>query len=95
MPLVPMEAVLAGCPVVASAIAPHQELLGDVPGSLMPIDSKRWAPFLATLFEGTSRLRQLAQAQSFKAPQYSFQRMWSQYLAAYQQLIQRRSNHQR
>ena len=54
MPLSPLEALEAGVPVLLSDIAPHRELLGGVPGSLLPADDTRWPDALrARLATGT------------------------------------------
>jgi glycosyltransferase involved in cell wall biosynthesis len=51
MPLVPMEAMEAGVPVLASDIAAHRELFADAPGSLLPTDDARWADALGVVFD--------------------------------------------
>jgi glycosyltransferase involved in cell wall biosynthesis len=55
MPLVPLEAVEAGVPVLASDIAPHRELFGDAPAALLPSDERRWSDALAVLFDEGAR----------------------------------------
>jgi glycosyltransferase involved in cell wall biosynthesis len=47
MPLVPMEAVEAGTPVVASDIEPHRELFDAAPETLLPSDESHWPEALA------------------------------------------------
>jgi glycosyltransferase involved in cell wall biosynthesis len=46
MPLVPLEALLAGKPLLLSRIPAHLELLGEAPGSFLPEDDGEWAAAL-------------------------------------------------
>lgn len=86
MPLVPMEAVLAGCPVVASSIGPHRELFAEIPDALLPEETGDWPEFLHRLLLDESRLKQLKQAQAALKPQYEFDRLWHHYLTIYRTL---------
>jgi glycosyltransferase involved in cell wall biosynthesis len=86
MPLVPMEAVLAGCPVVASSIGPHRELFGEIPDALLPEATENWPEFLRRLLLDESRLKQLKQAQAALKPRYEFDRLWQQYATIYRTL---------
>jgi glycosyltransferase involved in cell wall biosynthesis len=62
MPLVPLEAMEAGVPVLASDIGAHRELFSAAPGSLLPADEARWPDGLGALFdEGTRAAVKLAQ----------------------------------
>lgn len=51
MPLVPLEAMEAGIPVLASDIGAHRELFEAAPGSLLPADDAGWGDALAVLFD--------------------------------------------
>ncbi len=55
MPLVPLEAIEAGVPVLASDIGAHRELFASTPGSLLPADEARWPDALASLFDDALR----------------------------------------
>lgn len=62
MPLVPLEAMEAGVPVLASDIGAHRELFSAAPGSLLPADEARWPDALGVLFdEGARAAVKLAQ----------------------------------
>lgn len=63
MPLVPLEAMEAGLPVLASDIAAHRELFEGVPGSLLPADDGQWTGALDALFDEPGRAA-LATAQA-------------------------------
>jgi glycosyltransferase involved in cell wall biosynthesis len=84
MPLVPMEAVLAGSCVVASTIAPHEEIFADVPGSLLPRDEADWAPRLALLLSDSALREGLAAQQAALRPRFSLTRLLDDYRAAYE-----------
>lgn len=47
MPLVPLEAMEASVPVLASPIGPHREMFSDAPDALLPDDLARWPTALA------------------------------------------------
>ena len=55
MPLVALEAIEAGVPVLASDIAAHRELFADAPGSLLPADEGLWPAALGALFDEGAR----------------------------------------
>lgn len=55
MPLVPLEAMEAQLPVLASDIGAHRELFAAAPASLLPADDARWSEALETLFDETAR----------------------------------------
>jgi len=55
MPLVPLEAMEAGVPVLASEIGAHRELFSDASGSLLPADESRWPEALGALFDEGAR----------------------------------------
>ena len=62
MPLVPLEAMEAGLPVLASDIGAHRELFEAAPGSLLPPDDAQWSDALEMLFDETTR-RSVTEAQ--------------------------------
>lgn len=55
MPLVPLEAMEAGVPVLASDIGAHRELFSSAEGSLLPEDESRWPDGLGVLFDEGAR----------------------------------------
>ena len=91
MPLVPMEGVLSGCPVVASSIPAHRELFGSVPGSLLPERERDWPAFLLALLSEPERCKELGRAQRRLAPRFTFDRMWDGYQRLYLELTGARS----
>jgi glycosyltransferase involved in cell wall biosynthesis len=86
MPLVPMEAVLEGAAVVASPIAPHRELLGRVPGCLLPEDEGTWARCLLDLLRDPERRSSLAAEQALLRPLFSLDRVVAEYDALYEEV---------
>ncbi|HEY0463272.1 MAG TPA: glycosyltransferase family 4 protein, partial [Polyangiaceae bacterium] len=79
MPLVPMEGVLSGCPVVASSIPAHCEQFRAVPGSLLPEHERDWPDFLRALLVDPEQRTRLGRAQRSLAPRFAFDRMWDGY----------------
>jgi glycosyltransferase involved in cell wall biosynthesis len=89
MPLVVLEALGAATPVLASRIAPHVELLGHMPGSLLPEDDGDWADALALLLTDARALSGLRSAQAFASPAEMRQRLWTDYLRLYERVARR------
>jgi glycosyltransferase involved in cell wall biosynthesis len=83
MPLVPMEAVEAGVPVLASAIAPHGELFRDAPSSLLPADEARWAESLHALLAEPAARHTLAAEQRRALPRDPRAALGDAYLTLY------------
>jgi glycosyltransferase involved in cell wall biosynthesis len=86
MPLVPMEAILAGTAVVASPIAPHRELLGRIPAGLLPEDDRAWASGLGDLLRDPARLQALVAEQALLRPRFSLDRVVNEYSALYDEV---------
>jgi glycosyltransferase involved in cell wall biosynthesis len=86
-PLVPMEAVRCGAPVVVSRIAPHEALFASVPGSLLPANVEEWPGALGSWMEDATRRDRLRAAQSALAPLFSFDRVCDEYRAVYAALV--------
>jgi glycosyltransferase involved in cell wall biosynthesis len=86
MPLVPLEAVLNGVPIVVSSIAPHEELFGEISLSLLPSDEAAWPTALVRLVGNESARAELRAAQQRLAPALGRERMWNEYEAIYRQL---------
>jgi glycosyltransferase involved in cell wall biosynthesis len=91
MPLVPMEAILAGTAVVASPIAPHRELLGKVTGSLLPEDDGAWGAWLCDRLGDPTGARALVAAQALLAPRFSLDRVVAEYGALYEEVAASRT----
>jgi glycosyltransferase involved in cell wall biosynthesis len=89
MPLVPLEAVLSGVPLVASRIAPHIELFGGIETALLPADEAEWPAALARLVGSADARSALRSAQSALVPALGRERMWREYDAIYRELGQR------
>ena len=89
MPLVPMEGVLAGCPVVLSSIPPHQELFSGIPDALLPEEVGAWPAVLQGLLSDAERRERLQITQRALAPRFGFARMWGEYLTQYSEVLER------
>lgn len=87
MPLVPLEAVLAGTPVVVSTISPHLEFFRDVGDSFLPENEAAWSSSLVALVRDESARRRLRDAQSALAAELRPQRLWDGYSAIYRELL--------
>ena len=61
MPLVPLEALEARVPVLASDIPPHRELFESAPSSLLPIEEARWPDALLRSMDPAGRDALLAE----------------------------------
>lgn len=83
MPLVPMEAVEAGVPVVVSDIGPHREIFADAPASLLPVDDALWGDALGPLLAHRSHREALAAKQRRAFPADARGDLWTAYRAAY------------
>jgi glycosyltransferase involved in cell wall biosynthesis len=83
MPLVPMEAVEAGVPVLGSEIDPHRELFARAPASLLPADEDGWTEPLATLLADAPARQALARVQRQALATDPRKQMWEAYLALY------------
>jgi glycosyltransferase involved in cell wall biosynthesis len=88
MPLVPLEAVLSGVPLLASRIAPHIELFGGIEAALLPADEGKWPVPLARLVGSAEARSELRSAQSALVPALGRERMWREYDAIYRELAQ-------
>jgi glycosyltransferase involved in cell wall biosynthesis len=83
MPLVVLEALEAGVPVVASPIASHRELLGAIEGSVLPEEEARWPDGLRELLESAPRRRALVAAQRAVLGPDPRDTMWRAYESLY------------
>ncbi|MEZ4392609.1 MAG: glycosyltransferase [Polyangiales bacterium] len=90
MPLVPLEAMEAGVPVLASPIAPHQELLGEAPGSLLHRSQDRWPEDLARWFRDADARDALRLAQRALLGDDPRARLWRDYAALYARVAEER-----
>jgi glycosyltransferase involved in cell wall biosynthesis len=84
MPLVPLEAVEAGVPVLASDIGPHREIFEGVPETLLATDESRWPAQLEPFLAQPSRRRELATRQRAALPADARREMWNAYRALYE-----------
>jgi len=92
MPLVVLEALEAARPVVASRIAPHVELLGHVPGSLLPEDDRAWPESLAILFEDGRARSALRAAEAVVSRAELREKFWADYLRIYETVARGRGS---
>jgi glycosyltransferase involved in cell wall biosynthesis len=83
MPLVPMEAVEAGVPVLCSSIEPHRELFARAPASMLPDDEAQWPSRLAVLLASAAARDELVRAQRAVLPADPRREMWEAYAALY------------
>ena len=95
VPLALLEAMLAGRPVVASAVGEVPTVLDDGRAGVLvsPGDSAAIANALAALLSDPARARQLAAAAQIRATQtYSFDAMMDRYLALYAKALGNQPN---
>jgi glycosyltransferase involved in cell wall biosynthesis len=88
MPLVPLEAVTSGVPVLGSRISPHVELFEPIPGALLPAEEARWPTLLAALLADPEARERVRAAQTRLRPAITRDQMWSEYEATYAELAQ-------
>lgn len=88
MPLVPLEAIREGAPLLASDIAPHRELLfRDAPQSLLPQTVGAWSDHLARYLADESQRQTLGAAQAALLPLCDPARQWREYRALYAHVL--------
>lgn len=87
MPLVPLEAVEAGVPVLASAILAHTELFGSAPSSILPEDELLWPQRLASLIADESVRAQIRAQQAGLLGDNPRERLWNDYRGIYESLL--------
>lgn len=90
MPLVPLEAIEAGVAVLASRIAPHEELLSCAPGSLLDTDPARWPARVAALLDDVSARDALRLAQREVLGDDPRAALWRAYEALYRAVAEAR-----
>jgi glycosyltransferase involved in cell wall biosynthesis len=91
MPLVPLEAIQSGVPVIGSRIAPHEELFAGIPGALLPTDEAEWSRALGELVGSESARAVLRDAQARLAPTADPERFWRDHEAIYREVVARRA----
>lgn len=89
MPLVPLESVREGVPVVVSDIPSHEELFASAPQSLLPLDEREWSEALLRCVCDEGLRRNLVRAQSSILPLCDPRRQWREYLALYDKVSRR------
>lgn len=91
MPLVPLEAIREGTPILVSDIAPHRELFQPLASeAVLPAATEAWGAYLAPYVEDESRRKHLAQAQAALLPLCDPTRQWREYDALYTRILARR-----
>ena len=93
MPLVLLEALQAGCPPLASPIAPHLECLETAPEALLPQDEKDWPRALTRALSDEHRNR-VQQKVAALHPAESQQDFAVAYRRLYEQLFHTRASEQ-
>ncbi len=84
MPLVPLEAVREGVPILVSDIPPHRELFEQLaPESLLPAEHNTWPTHLAAHLTDANTRRYLAATQTQLRPLCDPSRQWREYAALY------------
>ena len=91
MPLVPMEAVEAGVPVIVSDIGPHREIFEGVRESMLPSDETAWPQHLASYLGEASARTALATHQRAALPADARRDMWNAYRALYRAVAPHRA----
>lgn len=87
MPLVPMEAIVNGVPIVGSTIPSHRELFSKIPRSLLAEDEAQWPAALVALL-GDDRARAELKAQQGELRELvGPERTWRDYELMYRALI--------
>jgi glycosyltransferase involved in cell wall biosynthesis len=85
MPLVPLEAIAAGVPVIASRIPAHEELFGANASGLLPVEESEWPAALARFVGSEAARATLEREQEPLALEFGRQRMWERYDALYRE----------
>ncbi len=91
LPLVPLEAVREGVPILVSDIPPHRELFEQLaPESLLPAEHNTWPTHLAAHLTDADTRRCLAATQTQLRSLCDTGRQWQEYAALYETI--RRAN---
>jgi glycosyltransferase involved in cell wall biosynthesis len=85
--LVPMEALVAGVPVVLSTIDPHVELVGGAQVSLLPAEEARWQKWLFPLLTDAAARARLKDAQQAAGSADPHEAAWRTCRRVYDQVI--------
>lgn len=90
MPLVPLEAIREGAPILVSDIAPHRELFqGTASHSLLPADERLWPTHVGMYVAHERSRRELADSQAKLYHLSDPMRQWREYAEIYQLLLRR------
>ncbi len=87
MPLVPMEALLSGTPVVLSRIPAHLELLPGVESAFLPEEPANWPVRLLTLLANRTERTDLQHAQAPFRSNDPRERLWQDYAGIYERVL--------
>jgi glycosyltransferase involved in cell wall biosynthesis len=87
MPLVPLEAQLAGVPVLLSDIAPHREAFGAVSECFLPSQEADWKQRLQRLLASHEEVRRLGRLQQSANHENPRERFWQAYRAIYEAVV--------
>jgi alpha-1,3-rhamnosyl/mannosyltransferase len=71
--LPPLDAVSVGCPVIASDIPVHREVLGEAAVFVPPHDGRAWAAAISSLRDDPARRAQLAEAGRQRARRFTWE----------------------
>ncbi len=88
MPLVPMEAIVNGVPVVGSTIPSHLELFSKIPRSLLAEDEARWPSALSTLLRDDRARAELRAEQAELRAAVGPERAFREYELMYRALLE-------
>jgi glycosyltransferase involved in cell wall biosynthesis len=89
MPLVPMEAIVNGVPIVGSTIPSHRELFSKIPRSLLAEDEASWPAALGALLRDDRARAQLKAEQAELRAVVGPERTWREYELMYRALTER------
>lgn len=87
MPLVPLEAMEAGVPIVGSSIQSHIELFRAAPSAILSDDERLWHKQLLPLIVDLKARERLAAEQSGLMGSNPRERVWEEYRTIYQSLL--------
>jgi glycosyltransferase involved in cell wall biosynthesis len=93
--LPPLEAMALGCPVIASDIPVHREVLGDAAIYVDPTDSPGWASAIRYLVENPAERSRLSEAGRSQAAKYSWDESARQLLNVIEEAMEERNGSRR
>ncbi|MDX2054578.1 MAG: glycosyltransferase family 4 protein [Polyangiaceae bacterium] len=87
MPLVPLEAISTGAPVVLSRIPPHLEMLPGLERAFLPLKLAEWPQALAELITSPELRAQIQAEEAARVSSNPRQRWWEDYARIYEETL--------